>query len=423
MHFRLDVPQPRSGSYCTVGVLVSSSCHDVSAAVVAVDRDTSNPQSGILAVNSARVPDETAALFAHLGNTPNPALGSLLQLRSQLTEIEASLVAELLAELPGGHGPVVAAGVLDPGLWQFSQNPPQVGYLGLSDSARLGELTGLNVIDEFPARDLAQGGQGGPLTAIAEWILLRDPVRTRLLLHLGATVRLSFLPAAAVPAAMSRVLSFDVGPGMKMLDLLTQRLTAGQQRFDVGGRLAVQGRRIPELLTHWLSDPYFDRPLPRWHPRGVRPERFLADSVDMAVRQGWSVRDLLCTATHFIADTVALAVQQRLPDDLPLDRIIVTGGGQHNGMLLNEITDRLPQTPLVRVGDLGMPPEALAPAKAAVLAMLYVDQTPANSTAITGTEVPRILGHLTPGSPQNWQTLLHLMAASRTQVRALRAAV
>ena len=86
-------------------------------------------------------------------------------------------------------------------------------------------------------------------------------------------------------------------------------------------------------------------PLPRWHPRGVRPERFLTDALQLAVESGWSVRDLLCTATHFIAETVALALRKTLPEDAAVDELIVTGGGQHNGMLLREIAqaDRNPR--------------------------------------------------------------------------------
>ena len=55
--------------------------------------------------------------------------------------------------------------------------------------------------------------------------------------------------------------------------------------------------------------------------------------------------------------------------------------------------------------------------------MLYLDSIPANATAITGTETPRILGRLTPGSPQNWQRLLQLYTGSVPVVRPLRSAV
>ena len=279
------------------------------------------------------------------------------------------------------------------------------------------------MVDSFPSRDLAAGGQGGPITAIAEWLLLRDPHHTQLLLDLGQTSRITYLPAMCVPNAGARVLAFEVGPGTRLLDSLTHRLTAGQHRFDPGGSMAVQGRKIPELVEHWMRDPYFERPLPRWSPRGVRPERFLMDAMQMAVEAGWSIRDLLCTATHFVAEAVSSSIRRRLPEDLPLDRIVVTGGGQHNGMLLREIGARLPRLPIVRLEDLDIIPEAFAPATIGLLAALQLDQTPGNSTAITGAETPRVLGRITPGSPQHWQQLVTSIAGSPTSVRPLRSAI
>jgi len=345
----------------------------------------------------------------------------LAAVRAQLAEIEASLVGDLLAGLGVAPSRVMALGAHDPGIWNLGRNEPN-GYLGLCDAARAAETTGLNVVDGFPARDLAQGGQGGPITALAQWILLRDPRRNRVLLDLGRTFRMSYLPAALAQSAAARIVSFEVGPGTLMLDMLAQRLTSGKYPFDPGGRLAVQGRRIAELIEHWSADPYFERPLPRWHPHGVRPERFLTDAVQMAVDRSWSVRDLLCSATHFLAETVAQSLRRRLPSDASVDEIIVAGAGQQNGMLLREIK-RLTDKPLLRINSLGIPDEAFEPACVAILAVFHLDQVPANPTAITGTTVPRILGRLTPGSPQNWQRLLQSISGSSPAVRPLRSAI
>ena len=421
--YRFDGTHETGFRRYTLGVLVSSACKEIGAAAVAADRHADS-RLEVRAARTGRVPEEIAGTLAQLaaGGPCGPA--TLTTLRSQLAEVEAGLVGELLGELALPAAAVLAVGVHDPGLWTFGPSPAgPVGYLGLCDPARLAELTGLTVVDAFPARDLAAGGQGGPITAMAEWFLLREPRRTRVLLDLGQTARVTYLPAAMIANAASRVLAFEVGPGTRLLDSLTQRLTGGQNRFDPGGRMAVQGRRIPELIEHWLRDPYFERPLPRWHPRGVRPERFLMEAMQMAVGAGWSVRDLLCTATHFVAEAIAQTIRRRLPDDVPIDEILVTGGGQSNGMLLREIAARLPRLTIVAIGEAGVPAEALGPASIAVLAALHLDQTPGNSAAITGAEVPRALGRLTPGSPLQWQQLLGTMAHSRSVVRPLRSAI
>jgi anhydro-N-acetylmuramic acid kinase len=182
----------------------------------------------------------------------------------------------------------------------------------------------------------------------------------------------------------------------------------------------VQGSQIPELIEHWANDPYFKTPLPRWNPHGVRPERFLTDSLTMAVESGWSVRDLLCTATHFLAEIIARTITRRLPEDALFDEMLLSGGGQQNGMLLREIAVRLPGLPLKRIAEFGVSGEMLGPTSVAVLALLHMDQVPANPPAVTGTETSRVLGRLTPGSPQSWQRMLEALSSSRPAVQPLR---
>lgn len=418
---RLDVPHTGDGRRWTAGVLVSSRCTHAAAALVATSGRGLDVRVEVAGAVRDAVPGETAAMFAPLAGSRTSAIASVAVFRTQLAELQAAQVGELLATLGVAPSRVLAVGVHDPGIWSQAGSSPG-GYLGLCDAAAVAEATGLNVIDAFPARDLANRGQGGPVTPLAEWLLLADPQKSRVLLDLGRTVRISYLPATVADNSAARILSFDVGPGTCLLDLLTHRLTGGQHRFDPGGRLAVQGRRVAELIDHWMSDPYFDRPLPRWHPQGVRPERFLGDALQMAVRHDWSVRDLLCSAVHFIARSIADALRRRLPEDARLDEIVVTGGGRHNGMLLREIA-RAAEVPLLPITELGIPDEALGPACIAVLAQLYLDQIPANSTAVTRTEVPRLLGRLTPGSPRNWQRLLNTTAGSNPAVRPLRSAL
>ena len=83
----------------------------------------------------------------------------------------------------------------------------------------------------------------------------------------------------------------------------------------------------------------------------------------------------------------------------------------------------MPEVSFTRIADLGIDSEALEPACIAILALFHVDQVPANRPEITGAEVARVLGRLTPGSPQSWQRLLAHMGASRPEVRPLRSAL
>jgi anhydro-N-acetylmuramic acid kinase len=421
--FQPDMPQATDGRRWTAGVLVSSRCTRIAAALVGAAGSGPNMLVEVAQAAEAEVPRQTVALFNDISGsgTGKMSAGAIAACRAQLADLEAALVNKLAATMALSASRILALGAHDPGLWDTTQGE-STGYLGLCDAARLAESTGMNVVDAFPARDLALGGRGGPITAVAEWMLLRSQLRNRVLLDLGRTTRLTYMPAASTDRAETKVVSFEVGPGTAVLDMLVERLTNGQQRFDPGGRFAVQGHRIDELIRHWRRDPYFDLPPPRWHPRGVRPERFLGDALQMAVTADWSVRDLLCTATCFIAEMIADTLERRLPEAAQVDEIIVTGGGRQNGMLLRDI-GRLITAPLVHDADLHMPAGSLEPACIGVLALLYMDQIPASHTAISQTETPRLLGRLTPGSPKTWKKMLETCAANSPAMRPLRSAM
>jgi anhydro-N-acetylmuramic acid kinase len=161
----------------------------------------------------------------------------------------------------------------------------------------------------------------------------------------------------------------------------------------------------------------------KWRPQGTPVDGYARLALAAAAECGWSVQDLLCTATHWIAELAAQAIETRLPALPKVDEIVVTGGGQHNGLLMGELTQRIGSVPLVRETDLGMPESARDAAVAAVLALLHLDQIAACPTAITGARTPRVLGSLTPGSPQAWQRLLREMTSQAHAVVSLRSAM
>lgn len=402
-----------------IGLHVGTGCEEVSGALLAVSGRGLSAQFDPIESASQTTSGELRASFESLQQDGKNQLGESLQLATALADVQFTVVRRLLSSAAIPASDVLVLGVHDPGLWRYPREGP-VGYASLCDAAYLAERSGMNVVDAYPARDLTGGGLGGPVTAIPQWLLLRESTRTRLLLNIGRTVRLTYLPAGESVHDIHSLVSFDVGPGTFLLDKLSARLSAGRMQFDPGGRLAVQGKKIPELIDHWLADPYFQESPPRWHPLGVRSEYALDETVRMAAEAGWSIRDLLCTATHFIADCIEREIREQLPPEPALDEVFITGGGQGNGMLLGEISLRLPGIPLHKTAEIGMPMGRLEAATAAVLATLHIDMVPANHPVITGTQSPRVLGRLTPGSPGAWRQLighLHSAAPTHTSLR------
>ena len=280
--------------------------------------------------------------------------------------------------------------------------------LALGMAAVVAERTGATVVSDFRARDLAAGGQGVPLAALADYLLFRHPTESRALVHLGGMARVVYLPGGC---RLHEVLGFEAGPCSVFLDTLMRQLTGGRENYDPGGKHAVQGRCLEPLLQRWLGHPYLQRRPPKALPRHSFGEEFAAQAVQQARQMGCGRHDLLCTATHFVAQGITTALRRFLPPGRPPDRVLLSGGGVRNGLLWQLLEQHLPGVPLDRTDRLGVPADARKALCFGVLAALTVDGVAANLPSATGAAGSRLLGSLTPGSAANWARCLHWMAA------------
>ena len=283
-------------------------------------------------------------------------------------------------------------------------------------AAVVAERTGVTTVSDFRTRDLAAGGQGVPLAALADYLLFRHPDENRLLLHLGGLARLVFLPAGC---RLPEVVGFEAAPCNLLLDALMRQVTAGREAFDAGGKHAVQGRCIEPLLQRWLAHPYLARRPPKSLPRHGFGPSFAAQAVQEAREQSASPHDLLCTATHFVARGVVGAVRRFLPRERTVDRVLLSGGGARNGLLWALLSQGLPDTTLERTDAVGVLSEGRKAMGFALLAALTVDGVPGSVPSATGAVASRLLGSLTPGSSANWWRCLAWMAAQTAHLTRL----
>jgi anhydro-N-acetylmuramic acid kinase len=268
------------------------------------------------------------------------------------------------------------------------------------------ERTGLTTLSDFRSRDVAAGGQGVPLAALADYLLFRHAEEHRVLIHLGGLATVVYVPAGA---KAPQVLGFEAGPCNGFLDGLMRQLTGGREAFDPGGKHAVQGCCIEPLLERWQTHPYLQRRPPKSLPRHRFGEDFIVQAVQQARQMRWSLHDLLCTATHFVAYGITSAVQRYLPREGPT-RVLLSGGGVRNGFLWHLIEQKLQGGTLAKTDEAGVPVEARKAVAAGILAALLLDGVPGNVPGATGAAGARLLGSLTPGSGANWARCVAWMA-------------
>jgi anhydro-N-acetylmuramic acid kinase len=321
---------------------------------------------------------------------------TLGHLHVELGEAFAQVFLTLLEEAGTAPEDVAAVGSHGQTVWH---EPPGGGNRGFSlqlgDPATLAERTGIPVVHDFRARDLAAGGHGAPLVPWPDRVLLHRPGVGRALQNLGGMGNVTFLPASGEPEG---IVAFDTGPGVALLDGAARRASGGAEPYDVDGKRAARGTVDPDLLEELLTHPFFRVPPPRSTGRETFGDAFLDRVVArMPPRdsRGWD--DLLATLTALTAESVARAFADHLPAG-EVHEVVLAGGGARNPALVRALTRALHPLPVRTGADaLGVDPDAREAAAFAVLAWAHLRGIPGSLPRVTGAEGPRVLGSLTPG--------------------------
>jgi anhydro-N-acetylmuramic acid kinase len=257
--------------------------------------------------------------------------------------------------------------------------------LQLGEAAVIAERAGVPVVSNFRARDIAAGGQGAPLVPYVDYLLFRDPSRTRIALNIGGIANITVIPPRAAP---EQVIAYDTGPGNMVIDALAQEFSQGKLRYDRGGKIAASGKPDLPLLNALLKDAYYRRQ----PPKSAGREEYGADFVERIRRSGVSTRDQVATATALTARTIALAVRKHQAGATDL---IVSGGGVHNPQIMAHLAGYLPGVAISTSSEHGVDTDAKEAVAFAVLAHATWKRRPGNLPSATGASRPVILGDIT----------------------------
>jgi len=341
--------------------------------------------------------------------------GLALHVARELACIEEEAVQELIAESKLTASDVLAVGIHDPGL--RTATPHGFFYQGLCDVSRLADQTGMNIIDSFPLQDIAAGGNGGPLFPLPTWIFLKSETKPRVIIDLGRTARLTFLPRVENAFSHQKIQQIDAVPCGSLLDTLVWQLTGGKTAVDTGGRFAVQGCQNLQLMSALRTAVPAKE---EWSPTGLKPDRYLTIAEKLA-QSGLPQQDILCTVSCFIAEMVAGQALRLMKTHGSLEaELLVQGSGQQHGLLMNSLMTHLPGRTLIPLSQLGVPVDTLDALCTAMLALLAVDHVPGNLPHLTGSETAKPLGRITPGSIAHWHRLLCEMAGTKPNVHRAR---
>lgn len=305
-------------------------------------------------------------------------LGELARLAEAITLAHARAALALLHGAGIALGEVAAIAVHGQTLYH---EPPLT--LQWIDPSLLAFETGLRVVSDFRRADCAAGGQGAPLVPLADWLLFRDPVRTRVLLNLGGIANLTILPAGA---GLERVRAFDAGPGNCLSDAICRRRLPHGPGYDVDGAMALRGRVLEPVVHRMLGEGFFARPPPR-STDGPQMLALFDAALQACGAADAEASDLLATACA----AAARAILPHVPGDAEL---FGSGGGMSNACLRREL--QRGRAAIRSTVDLGVPSQAKEAVAFALLGAMTLDGLPGNVPSATGAARGVVLGSITP---------------------------
>lgn len=194
----------------------------------------------------------------------------------------------------------------------------------LGDGAALAAQTGLAVVSDLRALDVALGGQGAPIVPIGEKFLFAG---TDYFLNLGGIANIS--------RSGQSYKAFDICPANRVLNMLAAREGLA---FDRDGALAAKGQVHASVLEQLNALSYYGLP----YPKSLANDFGTHVVYPLLMAAELSTADALATYTEHIACQVknsALLLHQQQP--LSSAEMLVTGGGALNISLVGRIAEQL----------------------------------------------------------------------------------
>jgi anhydro-N-acetylmuramic acid kinase len=380
-----------------VGLMSGTSMDGVDAALVRLTGTAEQPRVRLLAFVTLPYPPEIRRWIVPVATGDPTSAGEVSQLNFLLGDLFAKAALRVCrvahispqrVSVIGSHGQTIyhqGRAELIPG------HRAAVGRntLQIAEPAVIAERTGAPVVADFRAADVAAGGQGAPLVPLVDYLLLRHEQKGTVALNIGGIANVTVIPAKAKPLD---IVGFDTGPGNMVSDALVRHFTGEREYYDVGGRVAALGKVNEPLLADALSDPFFSRR----PPKSAGREQFGRAFVERCFlsRRRARFEDLLRTSLELTARTIASTLARFVFPGRKIDRLIVSGGGAHNRLLVRRLVELLPHLAVELSDRYGLPVDAKEAIAFAILADRTLHRLPGNLPSVTGARRPVVLGKI-----------------------------
>ena len=196
----------------------------------------------------------------------------------------------------------------------------------LGDGKLLSQLSKKKVIYNFRQNDLAEGGEGAPLSPIFHQLIVKEkkidlPI---CILNIGGISNLTLIG----DLKEENLISKDIGPGNCLIDEWIRRNKKGN--YDNNGEAASIGKTNELILNQALED--FENVTDK------NMNSFDVNDFEINFLRGLDLENGASTITDFTSNIIASKLLSEISkSNLKISKIILCGGGRKNKTLIDKI--------------------------------------------------------------------------------------
>jgi len=297
------------------------------------------------------------------------------ELDYKLAVLFSKAVNALLKEENLKSEDIVAIGSHGQTLWH-EPNGAFPFSMQLGNPSVLAVETGIDVVADFRAKDVAMGGQGAPFAPAFHQFLFSH-LESCAVLNIGGMANISILG--------KELIGYDTGCGNVLMDMWV--LEHKNLPYDKDGIWAKSGRIHPDLLKNILNDSYFNLKFPKSTGREYFNKKFLINYLESFGKI--PIEDIQATLLAVTVHSIANEVKK-----FNIKELLLCGGGANNIFLISELQKLLPTVDIKKTDDYNINSDDLEAMIFAWFAYMRVEEKPVALKSVTGAKRSTILGGL-----------------------------
>ncbi len=239
------------------------------------------------------------------------------------------------------------------------------------------------IVYNFRELDICKGGNGAPLMPFLDYLLFRNSNIDIITLNIGGISNISYIPSSGL---RNKVLGFDTGPGMSLVDKASEVFF--DSSMDVDAIYSNEGEVDSILFDELMSISY----IAKEPPKSTDIDEFgyeLIHSIKLRYSE-LSRYDILRTLVQFTINSIELNINRFI--DSRNFKLIYSGGGTNHPIILDWLS-KFPY-PSKSVSDYGIDSSIKESMLIASLGVAKLKGIPSNMPSVTGAKNNLVLGDI-----------------------------